>query len=65
MGYGSYVLDTTDLNSSTRKRPSLYNKGDIRYAIKIFGLAFEKNPENMTSISGMELCIKSLKNSMK
>ena len=58
-------IDPDDYVYLNNKGNALYNKGDIRYAIKIFGLAFEKNPENMTSIRGMELCIKSLKNSMK
>jgi tetratricopeptide (TPR) repeat protein len=58
-------IDPDDYVYLNNKGNALYNKGDIKSAIKIFGLAFEKNPDNMTSIRGMELCIKSLKKTMK
>jgi tetratricopeptide (TPR) repeat protein len=57
-----YPNDFLFLNN---KGNALYKYGDIKRALKTFGVAFEKNPENMTSIKGMELCIKSLKKTMK
>ena len=59
------VIDPDDYVYLNNKGNALYKQGDIKSALKTFGLAFEKNPENMTSIRGIELCIKSLKKTMK
>ena len=43
----------------------LYKKGNPGDALKAFQLAYELNPQSNNAIKGMELCLKSLKKSMK
>ena len=43
----------------------LYKKGNYREAFKAFESAFELAPDSNNAIKGMELCLKSLKKSLK
>ncbi len=43
----------------------LYKKGNPKDSFKAFQLAYELNPQSNNAIKGLELCLKSLKKSMK